>query len=87
MESVDQERDHLVDIGDVLGGESQLHAQTVLRRLAELNPDEYGEWTFRDLTAALAEEEIRPVKIRGAMFVRAIGVTDALTERDNEDHA
>ena len=50
----------------------------------KLNPDAYAEWTFRDLAAALAGAEIRPVKIRGNMFVRAVDVTDALTERDNE---
>jgi hypothetical protein len=46
-------------------------------RLAELNLDAYGEWTFRDLAAALADAELRPVKIRGNMFVRAADVTDA----------
>jgi S-DNA-T family DNA segregation ATPase FtsK/SpoIIIE len=69
----------------VLGAESKLRTQTVLRRLAELNPDAYAEWTFRDLAAALADAEIRPVKIRGNMFVRAADVTDTLTERDTED--
>lgn len=58
-----------------------VHTQTVLRRLAELNPDAYGEWSFRDLAAALAEEEIRPVKIRGTMFVRAADVLRALPQR------
>jgi S-DNA-T family DNA segregation ATPase FtsK/SpoIIIE len=84
-QDAEREPDHLADIGEVLGGESKVRTQTVLRRLAELNPDAYGEWSFRDLAAALAEEEIRPVKIRGTMFVRAADVTDALTERDNED--
>jgi S-DNA-T family DNA segregation ATPase FtsK/SpoIIIE len=84
-EDAEQEPDHLADIGEVLGAESKLRTQTVLRRLAELNPDVYAEWTFRDLAAALADAEIRPVKIRGNMFVRAADVTDALTERNTED--
>jgi hypothetical protein len=54
------------------------------RRLAELNPDAYGEWTFRGLAAALADAEIRPVKIRGTCSC-APPMPPTLTGRDNED--
>jgi S-DNA-T family DNA segregation ATPase FtsK/SpoIIIE len=77
--------DHLGDIHTVLRGETRVRTQIVLRRLVELNPGEYEEWTFRDLAAALADYEIRPAKHQGNKVVRAEDVTDALTERDEEE--
>jgi S-DNA-T family DNA segregation ATPase FtsK/SpoIIIE len=74
--------DHLVDIREVLGGERRVRTQQVLTRLAGLNPGEYGEWSFTDLKAALAEHDLTPVKSDGVMVVRAEDITRALTERD-----
>lgn len=54
--------DHLADIHTFMGGETRVRTQIVLRRLAELNPAEYDDWTFRDLAAALADYAIRPAK-------------------------
>jgi S-DNA-T family DNA segregation ATPase FtsK/SpoIIIE len=82
-EEVEESRpDHLADIHTVLRGETRVRTQMVLRRLVELNPAEYEDWTFRDLAAALADYEIRPAKHQGNKVVRAEDVTDALTERD-----
>jgi DNA segregation ATPase FtsK/SpoIIIE, S-DNA-T family len=84
-EAEEREADHLTDIHTVLNGETRLRTHVVLRRLTELNPDEYGEWTFRDLSAALADYDIQPAKIRGNKYVRASDVNEALAERDDED--
>jgi S-DNA-T family DNA segregation ATPase FtsK/SpoIIIE len=47
--------DHLANIRTVLGGETRVRTQVVLRRLVDLNPDEYGDWSFQDLASALAD--------------------------------
>lgn len=74
--------DHLADIREVLGGERRVRTQQVITRLATLNPGEYGEWTFADLRAALAEHGVTPGKSDGVMVVRTEDVMRALTERD-----
>lgn len=62
-----------------------MRTQVVLQRLAEHNPDEYEEWTFQDLAAALAEYDIEPVKSHGVKVVRASDVAEALTDRDEDE--
>jgi S-DNA-T family DNA segregation ATPase FtsK/SpoIIIE len=86
-ESDDQDDpvDHLADIREVLAGERRVRTQQVLTRLAGLNPGEYGEWTFADLKAALAEHGVTPAKSDGVMVVRTEDVTRALTERDSRE--
>jgi len=79
------EADHLADIHTVMRGEPRIRTQVVLQRLAELNPDEYEDWTFQDLAAALAEHDIEPVKSHGVKVVRDADVTRALTDRDEDD--
>jgi S-DNA-T family DNA segregation ATPase FtsK/SpoIIIE len=74
--------DHLADIHEVLRGERRVRTQVVLTRLAELNPAVYEGWTFQDLSAALADYDIEPVKSGGVKVVRAADVTHALTYRD-----
>ena len=78
--------DHLADIHTVLRGESRVRTHVVLRRLAELNPTEYDDWTFGDLAAALADYGIRAGKYQGNKVVRAEEVRQALAERrEGED--
>ncbi|MGH3845366.1 MAG: hypothetical protein ACRDR6_17570 [Pseudonocardiaceae bacterium] len=74
--------DHLADIQAALRGERRVRTQVVLTRLAELNPAVYEGWTFQDLSAALADYDIEPVKSGGVKVVRATDVTHALTYRD-----
>jgi S-DNA-T family DNA segregation ATPase FtsK/SpoIIIE len=59
-----------------------VRTQVVLTRLADLNPAVYEDWTFQDLSSALAEYDIEPVKSRGVKVVRATDVTHALPYRD-----
>jgi S-DNA-T family DNA segregation ATPase FtsK/SpoIIIE len=76
-----KEIDHLANIDEVVRGERRVRAQVVLTRLAELHPAIYEGWTFTDLTAALAECGIEPVKSGGVKVIRAADVTHALTHR------
>jgi S-DNA-T family DNA segregation ATPase FtsK/SpoIIIE len=76
------EVDHLADIREVLGTDKRLRTQQVIGRLEMLRPSEYEGWTFSDLTSALAEYGITPVKSNGVMNVRADDITNAITERD-----
>jgi S-DNA-T family DNA segregation ATPase FtsK/SpoIIIE len=78
--------DHLVDITTVLGGEPRVRTQVVLARLAEHNPGEYEQWTFTDLTAALAEHGVEPRKSHGLMVIRAADLAAALTRRNHGEH-
>jgi DNA segregation ATPase FtsK/SpoIIIE, S-DNA-T family len=57
----------------------------VLRRLGELNPDEYDEWSFQDLASALAAAGIAARKSDGVMVVRAVDVARAIAERDEDE--
>jgi S-DNA-T family DNA segregation ATPase FtsK/SpoIIIE len=74
--------DHLADIHEALRSERRVRTQVVLTRLAELNPVVYEGWTFQDLSAALSDFDIEPVKSGGVKVVRATDVTHALTYRD-----
>lgn len=76
--------DHLADIQTVMRVEKRVRTQLVLRRLAELNPDEYADWSFQDLADALATGGIAARKSDGVMVVRAADVSHALTERDED---
>jgi DNA segregation ATPase FtsK/SpoIIIE, S-DNA-T family len=74
--------DHLADIAEALRGEARVRTQVVLARLVEINPDAYDEWSFADLTAALADEGVEPRKSHGVMVIRADDITAALARRD-----
>jgi S-DNA-T family DNA segregation ATPase FtsK/SpoIIIE len=76
--------DHFADIAKVLRGERRVRTQVVLARLAEHNPNEYENWSFTDLTAALATGGIEPRKSHGVMVVHAADITAALTHRVGE---
>ncbi|RSN42663.1 hypothetical protein DMC64_24405 [Amycolatopsis sp. WAC 04197] len=73
--------DHLADVDTVMNGERRVRTQVVLTRLARHNPDEYEGWTFRDLTAALTDSGITPVKSDGVKVIRAEDVAAALADR------
>ncbi|MBK1784446.1 hypothetical protein [Prauserella cavernicola] len=73
--------DPLADITHVLNGEARVRTQTVLVRLATLNPAEYDDWTFTDLSAVLSEAGAEPVKSHGVKVVRADAVAAALAAR------
>jgi S-DNA-T family DNA segregation ATPase FtsK/SpoIIIE len=79
--------DHLADIHAVLRGERRVRTQVVLTRLAELSPAVYEGWTFQDLSAALGDYDIEPVKSGGVKVIRATDVTHALTYRDRQRSA
>jgi S-DNA-T family DNA segregation ATPase FtsK/SpoIIIE len=83
--STEPEPDHLADIHTVTRGETRVRTQIVLRRLAELNPDEYADWSFQDLAEALTTGGITARKSDGVMVVRAADVVRALTERDQDN--
>ncbi len=77
--------DHLADVHTAMRGEPRVRTQVVLRRLAELNPAEYGNWTFQDLRDALVIFGVTARKSDGVMVIRADDITQALTDRDNDD--
>jgi S-DNA-T family DNA segregation ATPase FtsK/SpoIIIE len=77
--------DHLVDIAEALRGEKRVRTQIVLARLAEANPAEYEDWTFRDLSALLAEYDIAIGKYGGVKVLRLEDVQDALTRRSDDE--
>jgi S-DNA-T family DNA segregation ATPase FtsK/SpoIIIE len=79
--------DHLADIQVALRGERRVRTQVVLTRLAELNPAIYEGWTFQDLSAALGNYDIEPVKSGGVKVIRATDVMHALTYRDRRRSA
>jgi S-DNA-T family DNA segregation ATPase FtsK/SpoIIIE len=76
--------DHLVDIAEAMRGEKRVRTQIVLARLAEANPAEYENWTFRDLSALLAEHDIGIGKYGGVKVLRAEDIHDALTRRADD---
>jgi S-DNA-T family DNA segregation ATPase FtsK/SpoIIIE len=57
----------------------------VLRRLGDLNPGEYANWSFQPLAAALANAGIAARKSDGVMVVRAADIARALAERDDDE--
>lgn len=77
--------DHLADLHAVLRGEARVRTQTVLRRLADLKPAEYGDWSFPRLAEVLAEHGLTAHKSDGVMVIRAAEVSRVLTNRDNDD--
>jgi S-DNA-T family DNA segregation ATPase FtsK/SpoIIIE len=82
--------DFLADVASAIGQDKRVRTAVLLRRLAEHNPDEYCDWTFQDLKAALDGVGVPVRKSDGHSVVRAEDVTTAVTERDelaesNED--
>jgi len=76
--------DPLTDIASVLGHETKMLTQDVLRRLQDLNPTEYEAWTFRDLRRVLDEAGHGEYKTNGGrQHVSLDRILDALAARDD----
>ncbi|MCO8301875.1 FtsK/SpoIIIE domain-containing protein [Streptomyces sp. RKCA744] len=82
-----EERDPLADIATVLGDSSRVLTQDVLKRLAALDADAYGGWSFLDLKRVLGGTGAEPYKSDGRMVVGRDRVQRALTQRDEDDSA
>ncbi|MET9387987.1 FtsK/SpoIIIE domain-containing protein [Streptomyces sp. NPDC002928] len=82
-----EERDPLADIASVIGDASRLLTLDILKRLAALNEDAYGAWTFGDLKRVLEAEGEEPKKSNGRMVVHRDHVLRALANRDGDDSA
>ncbi|MGV9645560.1 ATP-binding protein, partial [Streptomyces sp. NPDC003514] len=64
-----EDRDPLTDIASVVGTASRVLTQDVLKRLAALNADAYGKWSFIDLKRVLDGTGAEPYKSDGRMVV------------------
>ncbi|MEU6611205.1 ATP-binding protein [Streptomyces shenzhenensis] len=82
-----EERDPLADIASVLGDAPRLLTADVLKRLATLNEDAYGGWSFLDLKRVLDGTGAEPYKSDGRMVVARERLTRALTNRDSDGSA
>ncbi|MGI5195565.1 ATP-binding protein [Streptomyces sp. CA-288835] len=81
------DRDPLADIASVLGDASRLRTQDVLKRLAMLNEDAYGKWSFIDLKRVLDGTGAEPYKSDGVMVVGRDRIARALANRPDTDSA
>lgn len=82
-----QERDPLADIATVLGNDSRVRTQEVITRLAALDADAYGSWSFIDLKRVLDAAGAEPYKSDGRMVVGRDRVARALADRDTDGSA
>ncbi|KUO12158.1 FtsK/SpoIIIE domain-containing protein [Streptomyces sp. DSM 15324] len=82
-----EERDPLADIAHVIGDAPRLLTLDILKRLAVLNEDAYGDWTFGDLKRVLEAEGEEPKKSNGRMAVHRDHVLRALANRDADGSA
>ncbi|MFI1029255.1 ATP-binding protein [Streptomyces sp. NPDC020951] len=82
-----EERDPLADIAHVIGDAPRLLTLDILKRLAILSEDAYGDWTFGDLKRVLEAEGEEPKKSNGRMAVHRDHVLRALANRDSEGSA
>ncbi|MFD8572456.1 FtsK/SpoIIIE domain-containing protein [Streptomyces sp. NPDC059639] len=82
-----EERDPLADILSVVGDAPRVLTQTVLQRLAALNQDAYGRWSFGDLKRVLEDAGADPYKSDGRMVVGRDRVSRALANRDTDGSA
>ncbi|MFI6375528.1 FtsK/SpoIIIE domain-containing protein, partial [Streptomyces sp. NPDC050546] len=82
-----EERDRLADIASVLGDASRLRTQDVLKRLANLDADAYGKWSFIDLKRVLDGTGAEPYKSDGIMTISRDRLARALANRDDEGSA
>ncbi|MFF4311706.1 FtsK/SpoIIIE domain-containing protein [Streptomyces sp. NPDC001507] len=80
-----EQRDALVDIASVLGTDARVLTQDVLKRLAVLDADAYGKWSFIDLKRVLDGTGAEPYKSDGRMVIAADRLARALAHRDETD--
>ncbi|MDH6214643.1 ATP-binding protein [Streptomyces pseudovenezuelae] len=83
----DEERDPLADIAQVVGNAPRVRTKDVLSRLATLNADAYGGWSFIDLKRVLDDAGAEPYKSDGVMVVARDRVLRALANRDTDGSA
>ncbi|MFG2852853.1 FtsK/SpoIIIE domain-containing protein [Streptomyces mirabilis] len=82
-----EERDPLADIAAVVGDAPRVRTKDVLVRLATLNADAYGGWSFIDLKRVLDDAGAEPYKSDGVMVVSRDRIARALANRSNEGSA
>ncbi|MGV9557647.1 FtsK/SpoIIIE domain-containing protein [Streptomyces sp. NPDC003522] len=82
-----EDRDPLADIATVLGDASRVLTQDVLKRLAALNADAYGRWSFIDLKRVLDGTGAEPYKSDGRMVIGRDRLTRALANHDTDGSA
>ncbi|MGW2349270.1 ATP-binding protein [Actinacidiphila glaucinigra] len=82
-----QDRDPLADIAGVLGDAPRVLTQDVLKRLATLNADAYGGWSFIDLKRVLDGTGAEPYKSDGRMVIGRDRLARALANRDADGSA
>ncbi|MFB8775069.1 ATP-binding protein [Streptomyces broussonetiae] len=89
IHAIDRSDDHdpLMDIASVLGSAARVLTADVLKRLAMLNEDAYGQWTNGDLKRVLEAHNAEPYKSDGRMVVARDRVLRALANRDDEGSA
>lgn len=80
-------RDPLADIASVVGDATRVCTQDVLKRLAQLNQDAYGRWSFLDLKRVLDGTGAEPYKSEGVMVVGRDRLARALANRDDDGSA
>ncbi|MEU9668650.1 ATP-binding protein [Streptomyces bobili] len=82
-----EDRDPLADIASVVGDASRVLTQDVLKRLAALNADAYGKWSFLDLKRVLDGTGAEPYKSDGRMVIGRDRLARALANRNPEGSA
>ncbi|MEW2194117.1 zonular occludens toxin domain-containing protein [Streptomyces microflavus] len=75
--------DHPANVLSVLGDRETMRSTEVLAALMATWPNEYSEWTFADLKAALAAIGAEPRKLGGIMTVRRSRVLEGIEDRDD----
>ncbi|MET8632834.1 ATP-binding protein [Streptomyces sp. NPDC004680] len=78
-----EERDSLADIASVVGTAARVRTMDVLTRLATLNQDAYGKWSFIDLKRVLDGTGAEPYKSDGVMVIGRDRLARALANRDD----
>ncbi|MFI0964160.1 FtsK/SpoIIIE domain-containing protein [Streptomyces sp. NPDC021080] len=82
-----EDRDPLADIANAVGDAPRVRTKDVLTRLATLNADAYGGWSFLDLKRVLDDAGAEPYKSDGVMVVSRDRLTRALANRDADGSA
>jgi S-DNA-T family DNA segregation ATPase FtsK/SpoIIIE len=77
--------DPLADILTVLGQQPKMRTQDVIHGLVDLNPGQYGEWSFRDLRRVLDDCGHGEYKTGGGvMHVSRQRIVDAIADREED---
>ncbi|MEV7500667.1 FtsK/SpoIIIE domain-containing protein [Streptomyces sp. NPDC093018] len=82
-----EDRDPLADIAGVVGTDARVRTQEIITRLAGLNPQAYGGWSFIDLKRVLDGTGAEPYKSDGVMVISRDRLTRALADRDDTGSA